>query len=87
MAKTKLSELAGTDRLTGPVCVTDSKGMTHTYADEDAAAAAWSGKRLEHRRGAFFEMAGPAPAPAPKVEAEAESKKSSRRSRKRQSDD
>ena len=54
---TKLAELAGTTKLRGPVTITDASGATRTYADEDAACEAWSGKlsRLAHRRGAFFE--------------------------------
>ena len=52
---TKLAELAGAKRLKGAVCVTDAKGVTHHYVDEAAAWAAWQGKPLEHRRGAFFE--------------------------------
>ncbi len=56
-AGTKLAEKAGTRALNGPVNITDAKGVTHTFADEAAAFAAWGSRiaSLEHRRGAFFE--------------------------------
>jgi len=62
--QTELAKLAGTSRLRGGVCVTDAKGVTHSYDDEAAAAAVWDSKvgRMEHRRGGFFERAGAAPA-------------------------
>jgi hypothetical protein len=68
---TKLAELAKTTRLKGKVCITDEKGVTHEYADEAAAHAAWRDKLhlLEHRRGAFFvkaEERATSSTPAPK---------------------
>lgn len=87
--KTRLAALAGAERLSGAVCVTDAKGQTHHYATEDEAEAAWGSKAgsLEHRRGAFFEKAA-APKSEPKVEVERapveeeKPKRSSKRSRK-----
>lgn len=71
---TKLAELAEAGRLKGKVCITDAKGVTHEYADEAAAFAAWKDRigNLEHRRGAFFEKGAPAPAtPGPVAQEEA----------------
>jgi hypothetical protein len=53
---TKLSEIAKAGKLRGKVCITDARGVTHEYADEQAAYAAWKDNidSLEHRRGAFF---------------------------------
>lgn len=60
--RTPLSELANANELRGPVCVTCAKGITTTYDSEDKAWDAVQGKKLEHRRGAFFEVAAAAPA-------------------------
>ena len=56
--KTKLAELAGTNKLAGKVCVTDARGVTHHYKSEAEAEAAWGSKvaGLAHKRGAFFEV-------------------------------
>ena len=82
--KTVLAELAGANTLRGKVCVTDAKGITHHYENEEAANDVWGGKvsSLEHRRGAFFEVATK---PAPKVEKDTKSSSSSSSKRSRDS--
>jgi len=80
--KTKLATLAGADKLRGVVCVTDTMGVSHHYEDEAAAEAAWGGRvtDLEHRRGAFFEIAkrsAPKPPPPPPTPGSSKSSSSS----------
>jgi hypothetical protein len=60
--RTKLATLAGANKLRGAVCVTDAGGITHRYDSAAEAEAAWGGSvsRLEHKRGAFFEVPAPA---------------------------
>ena len=55
----QLATLAGASRLKGVVLVTDARGTTHRYADEESAELVWGPRsaQLEHRRGAFFETA------------------------------
>ena len=50
----KLAKLAGTEALKGQVVVTDQKGLTTVYDDEDAALKGIGDVKVEHRRGAFF---------------------------------
>ena len=82
---TQLAALAGATKLTGKVSITDRKGVTTLYDNEDAAHDAWKDKldRLEHRRGAFFEKPKAAPKKAePAIEVETERTGSGRRKRK-----
>jgi len=50
----RLAELAKATALKGAVTVTDENGASMTYPDEAAAERACAGKKLTHRRGAFF---------------------------------
>jgi len=61
MSRTKLAEMAGTDKLRGAVCVTDASGVTHVYASEAEAAAEWGARagELVHHRGAFHQTSTP----------------------------
>jgi len=55
--RTPLSELANANELRGSVGVTNVRGITTIYLCEKDAWEACQGMKLEHRRGAFFEVA------------------------------
>jgi hypothetical protein len=64
----KLAELAKASKgLKGRVAVTFADGSTRTFDDEAAAEAATAGLNIEHRRGAFYEVAAKALEPASKA--------------------
>jgi hypothetical protein len=60
----RLADLAKASSLRGAVVFVNQKGESRTFHDEAEAEAALKGVEVEHRRGAFFEVAKKAPAKA-----------------------